>query len=48
VLTDKLHSLYVKEPESKILERSESDISPPTLRTSCCSRTSFLPSTAHW
>ena len=31
VLTDKLHSLHVKEPESKILEKSESDILPPTL-----------------
>jgi len=30
LLTTKLHSRYVKESESEILERSESDISPPT------------------
>jgi len=31
VLTDKLHSLYVKESKSTILERSESNILLPTL-----------------
>jgi len=30
LLTVKLHSFYVKQSESEILERSESDILPPT------------------
>ena len=30
ILTVKFHSLYVKESQSEILERSESDILPPT------------------